>query len=84
VTRFWPNGVCVVVRCDALATPQQLIWEGQQHSIVEIWDRWRVDEGWWRKRAWREYFQIITRSGLLLEIYHDVPTGLWYIQRVYD
>lgn len=84
MTRFWPDGVPIAVTCDALATPRAFRWEQQRHVVMAVRDRWRVDEGWWRRRAWREYFQVITASGLLAEIYHDVRTGQWFLQRVYD
>ena len=84
MTRFWPDGITIVVTQDALGTPQTFAWNEQHHRVTEVRDRWRVDEGWWRRRIWREYFQLITASGLLVEIYHDVPSGRWYLQRVYD
>lgn len=84
MTRFWPDGVAITVFCDVLATPTAFTWEHQRHGIARVVERWRVDEGWWKKRAWREYFQVITQTGLLIEIYHDVRTHQWYLQRVYD
>jgi len=84
VTRFWADGVAIAVTCDALATPQAFIWEQQRHIVLTVCDRWRVEEGWWRQRVYREYFQVVTRSGLPAEIYHDVLTARWYLQRVYD
>jgi hypothetical protein len=84
MTRFWPEGMAIAVMCDDAATPKMFTWQGHRHRVVAVHDRWRVDEGWWRRRAWREYFQLITASGLLAEIYHDVPSGRWYLQRVYD
>jgi hypothetical protein len=84
VTRFWPDGLLIAVSCDALATPQALVWAGHRHIVAAVVERWRVDEGWWRKRVWREYFTLTTESGLLLQIYHDVPSHSWRLQRLYD
>lgn len=84
MTRFWPDGVPIAVTCDALATPQSFAWQGHRHVVTAIRDRWRVDEGWWRRRVRREYFQLVTASGLLAEVYHDLPDGPWLLQRVYD
>jgi hypothetical protein len=47
-------------------------------------ETWKMDEGWWAKRVWRDYFKVITDSGLLLLIYHDLPAGGWWVQRLYD
>jgi hypothetical protein len=43
-----------------------------------------VDEEWWRGRVWREYFTLTTSTGLLMEIFHNLTAGEWYVQRVYD
>jgi uncharacterized membrane protein (DUF2068 family) len=84
VTRFWPNGLAIDVTVDALAAPATFTLRGRRHRVARIVERWRVDEGWWQRRAWREYFQLITGSGLLLLIFHDVRSGQWYLQRLYD
>jgi hypothetical protein len=84
VSRFWPDGLPIVVMCDELATPLAFAWEGHRHVVEQIVERWRVDEGWWRRRVWREYFQLVTRSGLLVLIYHDVRASEWRLQRLYD
>jgi hypothetical protein len=84
MSRFWPDGVPIVVTCDALATPTELVWQGHSHMVAQVVERWRVDESWWRRRVWREYFQLITHSGLLVLIYHDVRAAEWRLQRLYD
>jgi hypothetical protein len=73
-----------MVRCDALAAPQAFAWEGYHHTVTAIVERWRVDESWWKRRVWREYFTLTTHSGLLVLIYHDVRNDTWRLQRVYD
>ena len=35
-------------------------------------------------RVWREYFRLVTVSGLLVDMYRDMAGGGWYVQRVYD
>ena len=84
MSRFWPAGVPITVTCDDLATPVLFAWEGHRHRVAQIVDRWRVDEGWWKRRIWREYFQLTTETGLLVLIYHDVRSGDWRLQRLYD
>jgi hypothetical protein len=84
MTHFWPEGELIQVEADALWTPLHLTWNGGRHPVQVILDRWRVDEDWWRERVWREYFRLITRTGLLVEVFHDLTTGEWYVQRVYD
>jgi hypothetical protein len=63
--------------------------DGLLRSDFRTWEpaaarRWRVDTGWWQRRVWREYFTLTTTSGMLVAIYHDVLTGAWRLQRLYD
>jgi len=54
------------------------------HTVQQIANRWRIDEGWWEGRIWREYFKLTTASGWLVILYRDMTTGAWYLQRLYD
>lgn len=81
---FWDMPLAIGVVADPLGTPLVLIWQGRRHRVVALIERWRVDEGWWRGRAWREYLTLRTHTGLLLTIYHELPRGGWYLQRLYD
>ena len=84
MTHFWLAGQLIVVNMDALWTPLQFTWDEQLHQVEDILDRWRIDQGWWRERVWREYFRLTTHTGLLAEIFHDLTTQYWYLQRLYD
>ena len=84
MTHFWPDGQRIEVVMDGLWAPLSFTWNGHPHAVQVLIDRWRVDEDWWRGRVWREYFRLTTRSGLLLELFHDLRTDAWYVQRVYD
>jgi hypothetical protein len=39
---------------------------------------------WWREGIRRDYFKLTTTTGLLVVIFHDLDTGDWYLQRLYD
>lgn len=84
MTHLWPAGNPIVVLSDGLATPQSFTWQGRSHRVQQVARRWRVDQGWWRQRVWREYFKLTTQTGLLVIIYRDLLTGQWYLQRLYD
>jgi hypothetical protein len=84
MTYLWPSGEPITVQSDTLITPQVLTWQGHRHPVQIISKRWRVDQGWWRRRVWREYFQLATQTGLLVVIYREVETGQWFLQRLYD
>lgn len=84
MSRFWPDGIAVVVEASFDAAPQAFAWEQHQHTVETVVRRWRRDVGWWKRRTWREYFIVRTQRGLLLELYHDVASGAWAVQRVFD
>ena len=83
MTRLWGSGAAIrVVLIDE--KPTRFIWASRTHPVQTITNHWRVDVGWWRLRLWRHYYKIITTTGLLVVIYHDLVTGEWRLQRVYD
>ena len=84
MTRLWRTEVPLTVEADALMVPQTVIWRGQRHRVETVAKRWRVDQQWWVRRIWREYFKLATASGYLVVVYRDLQTGHWYLQRWYD
>jgi hypothetical protein len=66
--------------------PATFDWRGETHYIQEINRRWRIDAGWWDPgiRTCREYWEVVTDTGLLCVIHHDLPEGEWYLSRLYD
>lgn len=84
MSHFWPEGIAVTVEADATLAPITIQWQQQRHAVASIARRWRRDVGWWHKRVWREYFIVRTERGVLLELYRDVTTAAWRVQRVYD
>ncbi|HEY3231888.1 MAG TPA: hypothetical protein VGJ87_21840 [Roseiflexaceae bacterium] len=83
MTHFFAD-MPIVVTADALGTPQAFVWAGRRERVAHILERWLIDVGWRERRIWREYFALITRSGLLVVIMRDVVRGRWYLERLYD
>lgn len=81
---FWSDGIPITVFSDGQGLPIAFVWQGITHNVEGIAKRWRIDEGWWRQRVWREYFKLYTTTGLLVIIYLDLLTRQWYLQRLYD
>jgi hypothetical protein len=52
--------------------------------VQHVANQWRLDVGWWRFRLWRDYYKVVTATGLLVIIYHDLTSDQWGLQRVYD
>ncbi len=84
MTRLWRDGSTILVRADEMGVPLSFTWQGHRHAVTKVTKRWRVDEEWWRRRIWREYFKLTTRSRMLVIVYRDLLTGQWCLQRLYD
>lgn len=84
MTRLWSEGVAVKVWLNDHDMPMRFRWQGHIHPIQEIANQWRVDLGWWRLRVWRDYYKLVTTTGLLVVIYHDLVNDHWYLQRIFD
>ncbi|TMC52580.1 MAG: hypothetical protein E6J20_11665 [Chloroflexi bacterium] len=52
-------------------------------SIVPI-TRWKVETSWWTRPVVREYWKALLNNNLLCELYRDVSTNEWFLERVYD
>jgi hypothetical protein len=59
-------------------------WRGRSHRVRQVTRQWRMDWGWWRLRLWRDYYKLLTDSGLLVLVYQDLLDGHWYLQQLYD
>jgi hypothetical protein len=81
---FWPQGKSILVRSDDHHNPQQITWRGYVHQVERIEKSWRVDVEWWNRRTWRHYFRLRTDTHLLVELYQDIETGAWFLQREFD
>ena len=81
---FWKEGDPATVETDRMGLPTCFHWLGQSHPVQEISNVWRVDDAWWKGRVWRDHFKLITTTGLLVILSHDLTSDLWYITRLYD
>lgn len=59
-----------------------LRWAGRRIP-VEVCNRWRVEEAWWREPIARDYFKVVS-TGWLALVYLDRLTGTWHLERLYD
>jgi hypothetical protein len=66
-----PHGALIAIR-----------WNGRREA-VEVCNRWRVEEDWWRGPIARDYFKIVGHRWLAL-VYLDRATGTWHLERLYD
>jgi len=57
-------------------------WNGRREA-VEVCNRWRVEEAWWREPIARDYFKVAGDRWLAL-VYQDRIDGSWHLERLYD
>jgi len=55
-------------------------WQGRVDPIA----RWKVETEWWKRPVVREYWKVLLNSSLLCDLYHDLETDRWFVERVYD
>lgn len=84
MTQLWVAGLPIKVWVNAEDAPQQLVWNETVHPVRAVVKHWRIDRGWWRLRIRRDYFKLETTTGLLVDVYQDLMTNRWYLQRWYD
>lgn len=51
--------------------------------MLEVNNRWRIDDEWWCKEISRMYYEIVVPTGLV-EVYQDLLTGEWFLERIHD
>ncbi len=66
-----PGGALVAIR-----------WAGRREP-VEVCNRWRIDEAWWREPIARDYFKVVGTRWLAL-VYYDRLARSWHLERLYD
>ena len=57
---------------------------GTFQGSVEPIARWKVEGSWWDRPVVREYWKVVLNNSLLCELYHDLTTRAWFVDRVYD
>jgi len=82
MTRLLGHHPQVDVELDALGQPRLLRWPGGS-TAVEVCNRWRVEEAWWRRPVSRDYYKLVGAS-LLILVYQDLIDGSWHLERLFD
>jgi hypothetical protein len=56
---------------------------GGRREPVEVCNRWRIEESWWREPIARDYFKVVGPQWLAL-VYFDRVARTWHLERIYD
>ncbi len=81
---YWPLGDSVEAMETEDGFPKRFTWRKRVHTVSEVANVWRIDDSWWQKRIWQDYFKLVTTTGLLVILSHDLTTDEWFMVRVYD
>ncbi|MFB0557124.1 MAG: DUF6504 family protein [Dehalococcoidia bacterium] len=84
MSRLFQQAIRLEVKEGVQHKPIAFLYKGRQQRVGKILKRWRITRGWWKRAMEREYFQIETQTGAICELYRDLLTGAWYLQRIYD
>lgn len=82
MTRLLREHPRIEVEIDAAGQVVAIVWSGRRER-VEVCNRWRVAETWWRDPIEREYFKVVGNRWLAL-VYFDGNEGTWHLERLYD
>jgi hypothetical protein len=82
MTRLLREHPSIDAELDAAGRLIAIRWNGRREP-VEVCNRWRIDEEWWRAPIARDYFKVVGAHWLAL-IYFDRVAGTWHLERLYD
>ena len=82
MTRLLRGHPSIEVELDADELLVAIHWNGRRED-VEVCNRWRVEEAWWRGPIARDYFKVVGARWLAL-VYLDRVDGSWHLERLYD
>lgn len=82
MTRFLTPPVAINVTLDHGRAPIAIA--GAYNGSLEPITRWKVEGSWWDRPVVREYWKAVLNNNLLCELYHDLASGDWFVERVYD
>jgi len=83
MTRLIQQPIAVELTAECL--PHAFTWERARYHITSILNNWRIHQHWWEPTSiQREYYQVVTDSELIADLYYDTSTSNWMLERVYD
>ena len=84
MSQFFADGQLIHMALDKFGLPGCFILDGQDYQVEGVSERWRVDEGWWQGRVWRDYYTLTTTNGGLMMVYYNLLAKTWHLARRYD
>ncbi len=84
MSKLFHHAITLEVQEDLRHRPIAFLYKGGRQGVEEICEQWRASQEWWKRATDREYFRVRTARGIVCEMYRDLLTGAWYLQRIYD
>ena len=84
MSKLFHDAITLEVQEDIRHRPITFLYKGGKEGVEEICEQWRASQEWWKRATNREYFRVRTARGIVCEMYRDLLTGTWYLQRIYD
>jgi hypothetical protein len=84
MSKLFQHAITITVEEDMQHRPISFLYKGKSRKVEQIFKQWRVIQEWWKRAIEREYFQVGTDAGIVCELYRDLSSGAWYLQRIYD
>ena len=73
----------VRVQEDEACSPSAIDLGGVWSGIASIEDVWEIVDEWWRhNQIDRRYHRVILKNGVVVTIFREMTSGVWYRQRV--
>jgi len=82
MTRLLTPAAAIDVTLGAGGAP--IFITGAYSGSIDPIARWKVETSWWTRPVVREYWKALLNNNLLCELYRDVSTNEWFLERVYD
>lgn len=82
MTRLLREHPAIDAELDGAGRLVAIRWNGRREA-VEVCNRWRVAEAWWRDPIERDYFKVVGEHWLAL-VYFDHASASWHLERLYD
>ena len=82
MTRLLEAHPRIEVSLDERGQPRAFGWNGRTER-VEVCNRWRIEQAWWRRPIVRDYYKLVG-ARLLALVYRDGVDGTWHLERIYD
>jgi hypothetical protein len=78
-----PVPLPVQVTLNRAARPARLEFGGEQRAVIGVDEEWREEKRWWDRPVRRDYMRVQLSDGSLRNIYQDLETREWFLDRAW-